>query len=241
MMCAAQCAHRNLAGKFLVQSVDRMTAGEIKAKWRRQQILMLDHFNREVASSWRCRQIHEVKQASSNDTPDTCELDPSILACFGNMNEEAMSHLDSTLSGTSTCRRIDNDQSFMSEPQSPLPLMSGFLSKRGHSIVPHRLFQRWQDRWFVLIPHRCGAEIECYKEESYGAPPKKLIVGSTKHGQREPSLDSSNRFGFSFTEHGSGRRLEFAAPTDAKAQAWISCVNSLLDDSRRFNRCSSAQ
>ncbi len=86
------------------------------------------------------------------------------------------------------------------------------------------------------MPHPCGAQFECYEKESYGAPSKTLIVSFAKPGQREPRLDSSHRFAFSFIEHGSGRRLDLAAPTEAQAHSWISCANSLLDDSLRLNR-----
>ena len=191
--------------------------------------------------AWAVRLVRNVEcDVVSAMSMDLRCLDPSVLACFGNMNsgeDEFPAGSDSDFSGMETsCGSL---RSCRSEKQSHLPRMSGFLTKRSTSLSPSRLFRPWKTRWFVLTPHRSGAMLQYYKKDSYDAPAKTLIIGSSGRGQREAGYDSNDRFCFSFPEHGSGIRMILSATSESQANAWVSCINNLVAESLQFSRAAS--
>ena len=216
-----------------------LTVEDVRIKWRRKQVANLEDMLSKLNSSWRCRQISMVQQASPDfsKSPDICDLDPSILACFGNMNSEQVA----SKSKHQLCIETDcgSKRTFQSEGHLHPPRMSGFLSKRSQSLSPHRLLRGWQERWFIVTPHRSGALLEYYKKDSYESPAKSIIISTAFRGRRESAHDTPDRFGFSFVQHGSSRRVVLAASNEAQATAWISCVDAILDESCMFSRAAS--
>jgi hypothetical protein len=222
----------------------RLTADEVRAKWRSEQVANLTTMLSELNSTWRCKQINNAKLAYSTDNDEPAngfELDPSVFLCFGNTNSQEEDYWpaesDSDISGMETLR--GSCRSCRSERPTPIPRMSGFLCKRSKFTSPRRLFNAWQERWFVLLPHRCGALVQYYKHDSYDAPARSLVIGAGSRGSREASLDSTGRYCIAFCEHESGRRVVLAASSEAQAESWVSCINTLIAESLPFSRASS--
>lgn len=219
------------------------TADEIRSKWRQEQMYSLERTQYALNSSWRCKQIKEVQQASLtfNVGHSVSDLDAEILACFGNLNSEAheirTKRTNSELSGTDT--DYEASQSFLSEGHTHMPRMSGFLVKRSQGLSPSVLLRGWQERWFVLSPHRCGAQLQYFKRDLYSSPAKSIILTCSSRVLRDPGLDTQDRFCFSFNEHGSAKRRVLAASNEAQALAWISCINGLLSEGISFTRAAS--
>ncbi len=174
------------------------------------------------------------KQESYDDLPDTPDIDPSLLECFGSYDavdadaslENSFWALDKVDCGDSLIEGYTVVNSNRSDLLKNHPCMSGFLSEQADTLVFCFPLQRWTERWCVATEHPSGAELLSFRKDAYAAPSRRILVDAA--ARRETARDAALRCAFSVGERGAARRPLLAAQSDAQARAWVACVNAIL-------------
>ena len=183
-------------------------------------------------TTWQRLRRHVKNCRVNNSTFDeTCavhEVDPHILSCFNTINSSPHPS-KSKNKGLGIAENLVQGKNYRRRCTESLPRLSGLLSKRSSSAF---WFQRWKDRWFILVPTYCGAVIHYFDKKSYSTTPEGTIVLSVRnHVRRDSAWDGPGRACFSLMDEATGKAVLLAAVSDDQAWTWISCINLILAES----------